>query len=645
MRRHTLAVIAVLVLLAAASAMANSYNTPTIDGRVTTLEGDWERDEWPGNDPQDDCRTYPTQGDLRDIWVTWDETNLYFGVRTVNGPGNCGYTLYIDKDAQNGMTGATDFTSADFLPEEHHIQHDGRRRHVRCLESRWRVLRRFRHCDDLLVMDPDHRRAYAAVNPGAKHYEGAIPWDGLYGLGAGVVPAGSVLRFVTAVVGGDGTGAIDALPTSSSGIESNPATPVGATTNLDVYFEIPIDQNGDGVPDFNYPPGGSISGAVALADTNDQDSVVTVTAYQNGEEVFFGKTPAGGGDYVIRRLGDGAYDVTADAFSYLPVTMSGVVVADTSDTPGVDFLLTRVTGRIEGEVALTGGPAVDVTVGAYDQATGAMVGDGEVVVTGGTGPFSIGLVADGDWLVMVDGKGYVEAEAMATIAGGDTTDVGLLELPAVVATQYGFSDSLGNSVYGTGTTVSLPADTIYYYARAWLEPRDDDDSVAYWDVPAQTDVLLSATKLDPAYPAAGNIIFADTSEVPLPGSMLTNAMFDDGRAPFLVSGDAVEVVRVLAQKVNIQGVLDVGIDPPAPVRLALSTDATTIAAGDGRRAHHGAARGCERQRLAVVRHHRRHDGRRRRGQLQCRDARDRVERPVRSRLLGNRGRHDLRLRR
>ncbi len=579
MRRYTSAAVAVLLLIAAVSAVANSYNTPNIDGRVTTQEGDWESDEWPGNDPQNDCRYYPTQGDLRDLWVTWDETNLYFGVRTVNGPALNGYTLYIDKDAQNGITGSTNFTSAAFYPRRITFSTMG----VDAIFGVWNLQggsEGIRHSDELVLM-PAIDGAYAAINPGIKHYEGVIPWDGLYGLGEGVVPAGTVLRFIAAVVGVDNTGAFDAMPTSSSGMESDPATPDGATTDLDVYFEIPVDRDGDGVPDSNYPPGGSISGAVALGDTTDQGTVVTVTAYQGGEEVWFGRTPAGGGNYLIKRLADGVYDVTADAFSYLPVTIEGVVVADTSDTPGVDFALQRVTGRIEGEVALTGGPSVDVTVGVYDPATGAMVGDGEAVVVGGSGSFSIGLIADGDWLVLAEGKGYVEADTLATIADGDTTDVGLLELPAVVATKYGFSDALGNSIYGAGTTVSLPADSIYYYARAWLEPRDAGNRLAYWDETAQTDVLLSASKLDPAYPPTGNIIFADPTGTPLIDSTVTNAMFDDGRALFLVSGDAVEVVRVLAQKVNLRGVLDVGIDPPAPVRLALSADATAIAAGDG----------------------------------------------------------------
>ena len=139
----------------------------------------------------------------------------------------------------------------------------------------------------------------------------------------------------------------------------------------------------------------------------------------------------------------------------------------------------------------------------------------------------------------------------------------------------------GTTIYGTGTTVSLPADSVYYYAKAWVEPRDAGGRVAYWDASAQDGVLLSATKLDPAYPTSGVVVFASPDSIPLPGSLLTSAMFEDGRAPFLVAGDAVEVLRVLAANDSVEGVLEVGIDVPAPARLALESDASTIAVGTG----------------------------------------------------------------
>ena len=580
MRRHLAATVTVLMLLVAATALSNSYNTPTIDGRVSTLEGDWETDERAGRDPRDDSRYYPDHGDLVDLWVTWDEMNLYFGVRTTNGPANDpgnGYVVYIDTDAQEGITGATDFTSADFYPRRLTFSTMG----ADAIFGVWNLdqgSHGVRHCTNPSSTVPIEG-AFTQINPGFQHIECAIPWDGLYGLGAGVVPEGTVLRFVAAIVGPDNTGAYDALPTTTSGMESDPATPQGAYTDLDLFIEIPLDEDGDGVPDTNYPPGGSISGTVALGDTTDQETVVTVTAYQGGEAVWYDNTPAGGGAYEIERLADGTYDVTADAFSYLPATIEGVAVSDTSETAGIDFALTKVTGRIEGEIAISGGPDIDVTVGVYDAMTGEVKGDGEVVIEGGTGVFSIGTVVDGTWLVLAGGKGYVEADTMATIAGGDTSDVGLLSLPVVVATKYGFSDSLGNNIYGVGTTVSTPDSSIHYYAEAWLEPRDDGDRLAYWDYGAQDSVILSATKLDPSYPPSGAIVFAGPDSIPLQDSMIPQSMFTDGRAPFLVAGDAVEVLLVRASNDSIDGVLEVGIAPAAPTKLELTASVLTIPVG------------------------------------------------------------------
>ena len=590
MRRYAVAAAAVLVLLVAASALSNSYSTPTIDGHVTIETGDWQSDELAWRDPNNDNRWGPSDGDLVDLYVTWDADSLYVGVKTVNGPsgyGN-GYLVYIDTDAQvedatGELTGATEMTAADFFQRQIEFGTIG----ADVMMGMWNFEpgnHGVRDCSDptsTVIID----ESYIQINPGFKHIEFGIDWNGIYGLGRAAVPPGTTLRIICAVVGGDGSGAYDALPTSSTGVESNGSTAWDAITDLDIYVEFPVDADGDGVPDRGYPPNGKISGTVTLDDPNDETTRATVTAYQNGEAVWSDRTPTGGGEYTVERLEDGDYDVVATAPSYLFETIEDVRVSAGGETTGVDFLLEKVSGRIEGEIAITGGPDIDVTVGVYDAVTGEVGGEGEVVIEGGTGAFSIGTVVDGTWLVLAEGKGYVEADTVATVAGGDTSDVGLLTLPVVVATTYGFSDSLGKSIYAAGTTVSLPDDEIYYYARAWVEPRDDGDRVAYWDYEAQGGIVLSATKLDPAYPTSGTVLFAGPDEEPLADATLTSGMFEDGRAPFLTADDAIEVVRVFATNAAIrdtlEGVLDVGIDPPAPVRLTLSADATTIDAGDG----------------------------------------------------------------
>jgi hypothetical protein len=575
-----LALAVALVVLIPGATAAKTYNSPYVDGHVAVAPNDWDADELGVTDPANDCRYYPSDGDLTQLYVTWDADSLYVGVTTTNGPGayGNGYLLFIDTDAQNGITGATDFASANFYPRKIRFTTMG----ADVVMGGWNLPVTFeaRYCSNPAQTTPI-TEVYTQCNPGWQHFEARFSWNGLFGLGQGVVPSGTTLRFIAAVVGGDGSGAYDAMPTSSSGAESNPATAWNATIDLDRYHEVVVDGNGDGVPDTGYPPGGSISGAVTLDDPGDTQTVVTVTAWQGGAAVKSDETPAGGGAYTIPLLIDGTYDVVATATSYLRGIVPGVVIAGESDVAGVDFLLERVNGKIEGDVAITGGPPVDVTVTAYDVMTGAVGGDGPQTVPGGTGHFEIVTVVDGAYYVEATALGYVEQKVNAEVANEDTVAVGTMTLPAVVATRYAFTDDAGSTVLGVTTTVSVPADDLFHFAGAWLEPQDDGGRIAVWDAAAQESVRLDATGLDPAYPPLGGIVFAGADGESLAQPVITAGMFDEGRARLLVAGDAVEVVRVRAFSDTLEGILEVGIGPAAPSRLALSADAATIEAGSG----------------------------------------------------------------
>jgi hypothetical protein len=95
-----------------------------------------------------------------------------------------------------------------------------------------------------------------------------------------------------------------------------------------------------------------------------------------------------------------------------------------------------VEGAIRGEVALSGGPSLDVVVTAYDSETGGGAGDGPQTVPGGTGAFRISTVLDGTYRVEAAAKGYEPAVLEDVVVQDESTaDVGLLTLPAVVATQ------------------------------------------------------------------------------------------------------------------------------------------------------------------------------------------------------------------
>ena len=581
MRRCLPTAVILLVLLASLAATPKTYNTPTIDGHVTTDPGDWEADEWAVDDPDFDCRYVPNDADMDDLYVTWDADSLYVGVKTARAPGGYGngYLLFIDTDAQSGITGATDFTASAYYPRRLTFSTMG----VDVIVAGWNLPPVFdvKHIADLgNPTDVEGVRTVGQNTIDVRHYEAAISWDGLFGLGRGAVPPGTTLRFVAAIVGGDNSGAYDAMPTTSTGVESNPGTPWDAYIDLDNYYEATVDANQDGTPDTGYPPGGSISGTVTLDEPGDTQTVATVTAYLAGEPIKSADTPPGGGEYSITLLPDGEYTVEAVGFGYLAVSQD-IVLENEAEITGVDFTLVMVEGAIEGEVAITGGPAEDVTVTAYDAVTGEIAGDGDQVVHNGTGSFRISTVLDGTYRVVAEALGYVEQEVVAVVSDEDTADVGLLTLPAVVATHYTFVDIEGEDIYSVSTTVSDTASGQYYFALAGILPLDDAGRLAYWDVVAQDSILLTATKLDPAYPPDGNVFYARMDSTLITDALIREDMFEDARAGFLVGGDAVQVLRIHAGRGSIEGVLEVGIGVPSPARLSLTSDLDVIPVGTG----------------------------------------------------------------
>jgi hypothetical protein len=241
-----------ILLLVVGTALPETYNTPTIDGTVSIDPDDWDASDLAVNDPDDDCRYAPGDPDMDDLYVTWDADSLYVGIVTARPPGGYGngYVLFMDFDAQAGITGATDFTNANFYARKITFSTMG----ADVVMGAWNLEGPFlKFCSDpTSTTDVPEQRT--ASNTDVRHIEAAVSWNGLYGLGRGNVPEGTTLRFIAAIVGGDGSGAYDAMPTSSTGLESDPGTPWDATTDLDVYSEAIVDANNDGIPDVGYSP-------------------------------------------------------------------------------------------------------------------------------------------------------------------------------------------------------------------------------------------------------------------------------------------------------------------------------------------------------------------------------------------------------
>ncbi len=78
---------------------------------------------------------------------------------------------------------------------------------------------------------------------GTTSAEVAIPWNSIYGLGAGTVPSGASLKIVGVIAGGDNYGACDSAPDNAD------TDGDGGPDHLTNLWSITIDSNSDGIPD------------------------------------------------------------------------------------------------------------------------------------------------------------------------------------------------------------------------------------------------------------------------------------------------------------------------------------------------------------------------------------------------------------
>lgn len=243
-----------IAILAAGVAGAETYNTPVIDGVIVIGPGDWDANDLAFSEEADDNRYYPNDPDMVELFVTWNADTLYVGVVTERDPGGFGngYLVFIDTDAQAGITGATDFSSADYFARNITFSTMG----AEVVIGGWNLPDNMdvKFCGIPESTTPVEG-ARGVADEISHHIEAAIPWSSLYDSTTRPgIPTGTTLRFIAVIVGGDNSGAYDAMPTSSTGIESDPETPYDATVDLDVYKEVVVDGNNDGLPDEGYTP-------------------------------------------------------------------------------------------------------------------------------------------------------------------------------------------------------------------------------------------------------------------------------------------------------------------------------------------------------------------------------------------------------
>ena len=238
--------------------VTNAADVRVIYGADTkiTIDGYFDPAEWASltlvvDDPDDDSAWHPPlepeMNELYGLYVDTDSEFLYLGI---NGQVQSNsWILYLDTDP-GGVNGETDLTAIDAWERgttftasgfEADFQY-GCYQHQGGYDSD-----SFFSIDspttttaltDSMISEFDSAHAYGASGGS----EIAIPWDVLYGLGEGTVPAYASLSLVCSICW-------DPEPDGELGGDSAPSNSSAALPIIDRVYTIQIDHDGDGVPD------------------------------------------------------------------------------------------------------------------------------------------------------------------------------------------------------------------------------------------------------------------------------------------------------------------------------------------------------------------------------------------------------------
>jgi len=201
---------------------------------------DWWDSTWNGTAPGD-------TNEINVLFVDWDSTYLYLGIRG-HVQGNS-WILYLDTDV-DGPNGFTDLTRIDhwergaiFTAPGFKVDYQyGAYQHQGPWDSQtlWRILSDTTSenisSQAIMAFDPQHTYGYDGGS------EIAIPWDVLYGLGPGKVPVGTKIGVVASVCW-------DPEPDGELGGDSAPNNISATLPTIDNFCEILVDANNDGIPD------------------------------------------------------------------------------------------------------------------------------------------------------------------------------------------------------------------------------------------------------------------------------------------------------------------------------------------------------------------------------------------------------------
>ncbi len=446
----------VLMALTACAALAVPYHAPTIDGVITADGTDWDPADLVVNDRADDNTT--RTANIRNLWCTWDEENLYLAVTYQDFGTDEALAVYVDLDKGIGLRSAADldtYAGNFLLPEGHGIDLvlgrmpgdsadlGGPAPGVRLVNDNGGATLDI--TDQVTVAQAFGVGKDADALPFWFNAEFAIPWSLIYADG---MPSYAVLKAVALVTKASAElNGIDSAP-DNAGLDGGDAQV--ALTNLHASI---LDDDGDGVAD---PAVGSISGTVTLPG-DDGTTSVTAEAVITG---FAGRNPGtalstvttepGLTAYTLPRLPDGNYAVTVSATGYLPASGTFTVSGGGAVT-GADFTLERATA-IRGAVTFASGPGAAGTLTLLD------AGDNVVQsmdFTPAGGPY-VFYVESGQYTVRAEADTYLPAERTVTVSAG--TDVTGVDFDLVRQTEISGTVGFDSGPGAAGTLRLLDSD-------------------------------------------------------------------------------------------------------------------------------------------------------------------------------------------
>ena len=216
---------------------------------LMTIDGRLDAGEWDGYLalPDSSDSAWTASNEIDGLYAAWDADYLYLAVDGIVDANS--WLLYIDVDP-GGPGGETDLTAIDtwergalfaaagFMADfqygcyQHQGAYDG--------DSFWEITSATTAADLTGDIISDHDAAHAYGDAGGS--ELAIPWDVLYGLGAGQVPVGAQLSLVASICW-------DPEPDGVLGGDSVPNNASASLPTLDTVWTFTVDDDGDGLPD------------------------------------------------------------------------------------------------------------------------------------------------------------------------------------------------------------------------------------------------------------------------------------------------------------------------------------------------------------------------------------------------------------